>query len=161
MAKKKVACALSAVAMTLGSGILSPAVFADSQDLTGDLTLTADVTDCYTVKSGSNVTINLGEYGIECTGSNAITVENGAVLTIKGEGSVTAKTKYKAAVFNSIGGVVNIEDGTYLAEDWYTVKNLGTMTIDGGVFNQGKDNKSNASLIDNGWYDGKSVNGND
>lgn len=152
MVRNGVAYALSAVAVTLGSGILAPAVFADAQDLTADLSLTASVTDCYTVKSGNNVTIDLGGYDIECTGANAILVENGAVLTVKGNGNVSTSTAGRAAIYNNIGGTVTVEGGNYNSTNWYTVKNLGTMTIKDGTFSQGENNTSNSSLVDNGWY---------
>ena len=160
MANRKFAYAVSAVAMAAGSGLaVTSTAFATSQALTENLTLTESVANCYTVKSGSDVVIELGGHDINCSGDNAIMVENNARVTIRGTGNVNAITSGKAAIYNNIGGKTIVEGGTYNSENWYTVKNLGDMEIRGGTFNQGSENTSNASLIDNGWYNGKSATG--
>lgn len=123
-------------------------------DLKADLTLTENVTSCYVVKSGSNVTIDLGSYNITCASTDAIYVEPAATLTIKGNGIVSTSASGSAAVTNA--GTVVINGGNYSSTNWYTIKNLGTMTINEGAgeFSQGTNNASNSSLIANGWYYG-------
>ena len=164
---KKVGVGLFATAATVGAFGLAPGALAVS--LEEDLTLTGDVAECYTIPAGKTVTVDLAGHTITCTGDNAFLVENGATLTIKGDsengGEVKAMTKGKAAVYNNVGGTVIIDDGDYYADNWYTVKNLGTMTIEDGTFSQNEkmysntDGYSNASLIANGWYNAKKLNG--
>ena len=86
---------LSLIAFTL----LVPNVFAS--ELTENLTLEDDSTECYVVKTGSNITIDLNGHNITCTGADAIYVENNATLTMKGEGTVQSVTSGKAAIFNN------------------------------------------------------------
>ena len=91
---------------------LVPFVYAE--ELTENLTLESDSTNCYVVKSGSNVTIDLNGHNITCTGSDAIYVEKDATLTIRGEGVVQTFTSGKAAIFNN--GTVILNGGTYTTE---------------------------------------------
>lgn len=161
MAKHKTFSALSAAAMAMGAfSMLPTAVMAGTSnvELDENLTLTESVAACYVVKAESNVTIDLGGFDITCADGSAITVEKGATATIKGTGNVISKTG-GAAVFNK-GGNVTIESGTYQASNWYTVKNLGDMTIKNGTFD-GVEHTPDSSLIVNGWYNGKGSHGND
>ncbi len=159
MAKHKIFSALSVAATAMGAfSMLPTAVMAGTSvvEIEKDETLTGSVAACYVVKAGSEVTIDFGSFDITCANGSAITVEKGATATIKGSGNVISKTN-GAAVFNK-GGNVTIENGTYLAENWYTIKNLGTMTFNDGTVG-GTEHKSNSSLFVNGWYDGKSTTG--
>ena len=164
MAKHKTFSALSAAAMAMGAfSMLPTAVMAgtSSVELNENLTLTENVAACYVVKAESNVTIDLGGFNITCADGSAITVEKGATLVVKDSkniGEVISKTG-GAAVFNK-GGNVTIESGTYQANNWYTVKNLGDMTIENGTFD-GVEHTPDSSLIVNGWYNGKGSHGND
>lgn len=161
MAKHKTFSALSAAAMAMGAfSMLPTAVMAGTSnvELDENLTLTESVAACYVVKAESNVTIDLGGFDITCADGSAITVEKDATATIKGTGNVISKTG-GAAVFNK-GGNVTIESGTYQANNWYTVKNLGDMTIENGTFD-GVEHIPDSSLIVNGWYNGKGSHGND
>lgn len=110
--------------------------------------LDADYTEQIDVQ-GKSITIDLNGHNLTVTG-HAIVVENDAKLTLTGNGNVNSTS---AAILNK-GGEVTVNGGTYNSSSWYTVKNLGTMTINGGSFTQGTNNKSNASLIDNGWVEG-------
>lgn len=94
-----------------------------------------------------DTTIDLNGKKLEVADTHAIVVMKGATLTIKGNGNVIAD---KAAIFNK-GGVVNILGGSYLSNTWYTIKNLGVMTIKDGMIN-GVKQKNNSSLVDNGYY---------
>ena len=163
----KVGVGLVIVAATAGVFGLAPGALAMS--LEENLTLNGDVEKCYTIPEGKTVTVDLNGYTITCAGDNAFIVEDGATLTIKDDnedkGAVKAMTKGKAAVYNKVGGTVTIDGGNYYADNWYTVKNLGTMTIEDGTFSQNEkmysntDGYSNASLIANGWYNAKKLNG--
>ncbi len=161
MAKYKTISTLSVAAIAMGTfASLPTAVMAgsDLSTITDDLTLTDSVAMCYTVKNtGKAITIDLSGYNITCADGSAITVEEGATVTIKGAGKVVSNTN-GAAVFNKRGNVT-IESGTYQADNWYTIKNLGTMVINGGEVG-GTEHKANSSLVDNGWYDGASKTGN-
>lgn len=113
-----------------------------------DYVFEEDSTEFIEVKENANVVIDLNGKTLNVTGSNdAIIVNKGATVTITGDGKVFAK---QAAVFNK-GGHVTIENGTYDSSEWYTIKNLGTMIIKNGSFNQSNKNSANASLIANGW----------
>lgn len=161
MAKHKLSYALPVAAMAMGAFAAMPtAVMADSTavELTEDKTLTASVSECYTVKAGKTVTIDFKNFDITCENGSAITVEEGATATITGTGNVISKTN-GAAVLNK-GGNVTIKSGTYRADNWYTIKNMGTMIIDGGVIG-GTEHKNNSSLVVNGWADGKGTSVND
>ena len=114
------------------------------------LTLNGDSTEPIVIESGKTETIDLNGKTLNVSSNkNAITINEGAVVTIKGNGTVYAES---AAIFNN-GGTVTIENGTFSSSKFYTVKNLGKMTINGGLFNQYKEkNSSNSSLIANGFY---------
>ncbi len=160
MAKYKTISTLSVAAIAMGAfASLPTAVMAgsDLSTITDDLTLTKSVTMCYTVaNTGKAITIDLNGHGITCADGSAITVEKGATVTIKGTGNVVSN-KNGAAVLNK-GGDVTIESGTYRADNWYTIKNLGTMVINDGAFG-GTEHKADSSLVDNGWYKGDSITG--
>ncbi len=138
---------------------LVPFVYAS--ELTENLTLEDDSTECYVVKTGSDITIDLNGHNITCTGADAIYVENNATLTMKGEGTVQSVTSGKAAIFNN--GTVYLNGGTYSANvettKYYTILNHGYMTIKNGVtVEQTGYVSTTASLIDNGYYDFTSAN---
>ncbi len=161
MAKHKLSYALPAAVMAMGAFAAMPtAVMAGTsvEHLTSDLSLTESVAKCYIVDAKSTVTIDLNGFDITCADGSAIAVEKDATATIKGSGNVISKTG-GAAVFNK-GGNVTIKSGTYQANNWYTVKNLGTMTIEDGVFD-GVEHEADSSLIVNGWANGKGSSVND
>lgn len=138
---------------------LVPFVYAS--ELTENITLEDDSTECYVVKTGSDITIDLNGHNITCTGADAIYVENNATLTMKGEGTVQSVTSGKAAIFNN--GTVNLNGGTYSANvettKYYAILNHGYMTIKNGVtVEQTGYVSTTASLIDNGYYDFTSTN---
>jgi len=155
---KKIFLASSIATLSL-AGMLSFNNNASALELTKDKTLTENVTECYTIPSNKNVTIDLAGYDITCNSGNAIEVKDGAALTIKGTGNVKAEGSESAAIYNNIGGTTTIESGKFESANWYTIKNLGTITINGGTFSQGDGITSNASLIANGWYDSASNTG--
>ncbi len=132
-----------------------------------DLTLTEDLKESITVKSGSNVTLDLAGFNMTNTAKDhTITIEKGATLTIKGKGTATNTSDQKAVINNN--GTVVINGGDYYRKDvkekkengkvitprntYYVVLNHGKMTINGGSF---KIDDGISSLIDNGWYNPK------
>ena len=126
-----------------------PSIFA--LDLTEDLTLEDDSTECYVVKRESDITLNLNGHNITCADMDAIYVENGAKLTIEGEGVISSTKSNYAALFNN--GSVILNGGTLKADDSVThycaILNHGVMTIneEATVLQVNYDNS--ASLIDN------------
>lgn len=111
-------------------------------------TLQEDSNEYIEVAENANVIIDLNEKTLEVTGkSDAIIINDGATVVIKGNGKVLSE---QAAIFNK-GGSVTVENGSFDSSVWYTIKNLGTMTINGGTFTQSNKNAGNSSLIANGW----------
>lgn len=117
--------------------------------ISSDYKLDADSEEAIVVDANSTVTIDLNGKTLNVTG-DAITVNEGAKVVITGNGAVNAT---KAAVVNKSGDVT-IQNGSFNSSNWYTLKNLGKMVINGGTITQGTNNKSNASLVANGWYNG-------
>lgn len=137
--------------------LFAPNVFAS--ELTENLTLESDSTECYVVKSGSTVTLDLNGHNITCTGTDAIYVENGAELTVKGEGVVQSVTQNMAGLFNN--GTVTLNGGTFTADNsitkYYSILNHGIMTINKNV-TVSQTNYTTSSLFDNGYYNYDSTN---
>ena len=110
--------------------------------------LMADVTQTVTIPADKDLTLDLN--GKNITVSSGCAIVNKGKLTVTGNGEVTAE---KAAVANFPGAVANLNGGTYSSSNWYVIKNLGTMTIDGPVTVKKPDGSTDtSSLIDNGWY---------
>ena len=139
----------------LNFAMLSMVVFpfaVSAKDIDKDLTLTEDLKESITVKSGSNVTLDLAGFNMTNTDKDhTITIEKGATLTIKGKGTVTNTSHQKAVINNE--GTVTINGGDYYRKDvtnntYYVLLNHGKMTINGGSF---KIESGISSLIDNGW----------
>ena len=126
---------------TLGAAITA------AQD--GDtIMLLKDVTENVTIPEGKERTLDLN--GKNITVNSGCAIVNKGNLTVTGNGEVTAE---KAAVANFPGAVANLNGGTYSSSNWYVIKNLGTMTIDGPVTVKKPDGSTDtSSLIDNGWY---------
>ena len=115
------------------------------------ITLTANIdlgTDGITIPEGETVTLKLNGHSLTSTGEDTISVKG--KLIVEGEGSVTSTGKGKGALVNYPGGEVELKGGSYNAEEWYTLKNMGTMSIYSGVTVQAETDDS--SLIANGWY---------
>ena len=131
-----------------------------AKDLTQDYKLEQNETENLVVKSGSNITIDLNGYNLTTTNIDAITVELGATLTIKGEGTVEARGgNNNASLYNN--GTTTITSGTFLKDEskgsYYSILNHGNLTITGGTVKL--INFTTSSLIDNGYYNyGKSTN---
>ena len=152
---KKVLATILALVMALG---LTTAAWADattveastSELATGTYALTADVTltgGKLTIPANADVTLDLGTFKL--TGS----IVNKGKLKVIGTGSVVATAAGTAAVANFPDGTVTLSGGTYESANWYVIKNMGEMYINGPVNVQKPQGSTDtSSLIDNGWY---------
>lgn len=129
--------------------------------------LAADITGDVVVPEGVNITIDLN--GKKITNSDGHTITNNGTLTIEGEGTVDNITHGKAALYNK--GTVTLNGGTFDrtqengqsdsssgGNSYYTIKNVGNMTINEGVNvltakGNGKLGRF-SSLVANGYYNG-------
>ena len=123
------------------------------------ITLTANIdlgTDGITIPAGATVTLKLNGFSLT---SMADTISVKGALTVEGEGSVTSTGSAKGALVNYPGATVELKGGSYNAEEWYTLKNMGNMSIYSGVTVEAETDGS--SLIANGWYGGNGDNDRD
>ena len=126
------------------------------------ITLLKDTTEDVTVSSNKKIILDLNGKKLTNVINNTITIENGAELTVTGNGTVDNVTHEKSAIYNK--GTATLENGTFdrsaeagkNADDnggnsYYTVLNHGIMTVEPGVTvnNSGK----YSSLFENGYYD--------
>ena len=118
------------------------------------VTLLKDVTANVTIPTDETITLNLN--GNDITVNDGCAIVNKGTLTVTGSGNVTTSADESAAVANFPDAIATLNGGTYSSSNWYVIKNLGTMTIDGPVTVKKPDNSTNtASLIDNGWVSNK------
>ena len=112
----------------------------------GAYVMSGDTTATIKVPNGKNATLDLnGKTLTNKTGEHTIIVENGATLTITGNGIVDNVSHGKGAIVNSGEVTLNggtfkrsAEKGTYSpngngGNSWYTIANYGTMEINTGV----------------------------
>lgn len=112
----------------------------------GTYVMSEDTTATIKVPNGKNATLDLnGKTLTNKTGEHTIIVENGATLTITGNGIVDNVSHGKAAIYNKGEVTLNggtfersAEKGTYSpygngGNSWYTIANYGTMEINTGV----------------------------
>ena len=112
----------------------------------GTYVMSEDTTATIKVPNGKNATLDLnGKTLTNKTGEHTIIVENGATLTITGNGIVDNVSHRKAAIYNEGEVTLNggtfersAEKGTYSSygnggNSWYTIANYGTMEINTGV----------------------------
>ena len=112
----------------------------------GTYVMSEDTTATIKVPNGKNATLDLnGKTLTNKTGEHTIIVENGATLTITGNGIVDNVSHRKGAIVNS--GEVTLNGGTFKrsaengiyspygngGNSWYTIANYGTMEINTGV----------------------------
>lgn len=120
----------------------------------GEVTLGANITASITISAGQTVTLNLGAFTL--TGDGDHTITNNGTLTVVGSGKVENTVGGKAALFNNVNAVANLNGGTFEGTTWYVIKNLGTITMNGASVAQ---NDAGSSAIDNGWYDSTNTSG--
>lgn len=123
----------------------------DAKNIDKDLKLSENISEDIVVKSGANITIDLNGYNITTTNKDAIKVELGATLTLKGKGTIEAVGSGVASIYNN--GTVTMNDVTLLKDEskgnYYAVLNHGIMTIKSGTVIM--KNYKSSSLIDNGY----------
>ena len=118
---------------------------------TAEIKLLNDVTESINIPSGVTVTLDLNDKNINVNTESAII--NKGTLTVKGNGNVSASGAQHAAVANFPDASATLNGGTYISANWYVIKNLGTMVIDGKVSVKKPDGSTDtSSLVDNGWY---------
>ena len=139
--------ALAEVSAAAGTAL--PAAVDDVITLeNGTYVMSEDTTATIKVPNGKNATLDLnGKTLTNKTGEHTIIVENGATLTITGNGIVDNVSHGKGAIVNSGEVTLNggtfkrsAEKGTYYGNgygnggnSWYTIANYGTMEINTGV----------------------------
>lgn len=143
-----VAVMLPVMAMAEGANVVStPDALKDAVAAGGEVTLGANIIASITIPAGTTVTLNLGAFTL--TGDGDHTITNNGTLTVVGSGKVENTKGGKAALFNNVNAVANLNGGTFEGTTWYVIKNLGTITMNGASVDQ-KD--AGSSAIDNGWY---------
>ena len=130
------------------------------------VTLLKDVTANVTIPADKTITLNLN--GMTLTNVDDHTILNNGNLTITGTGRVDNISHAKGALYNK--GTVVINGGTFDRSQengmnkgesgqnsWYTIKNVGTMTINDGATVQTAGNNAAlgkfSSLVSNGYFD--------
>lgn len=128
--------------------------------------LLKDAEENITIPAGKTITIDLN--GKILTNVNSHTILNNGTLTITGAGKVDNISHGKGALYNK--GTVFVNGGTFDrskengknsndsgSNSWYTIKNVGTMTInDGATVQTAGENASLgkfSSLVSNGYFD--------
>ena len=119
----------------------------DAIETSGEVKLDADYTDAITIPAGKTITLDLNGHNLTVTGADAIS--NKGTLTIKGSGKVNAESNGYGVIVNYPGATCTVDGGDYLAKGWYTIKNMGEMTINNLTFKN--DVANGASMIDNGY----------
>lgn len=127
------------------------------------VTLLKDVTEDVTIPAGKTITLDLN--GKTLTNVKDHTILNNGNLTIAGTGKVDNISHAKGALYNK--GTVVVNGGTFdrskengknkgESGSWYTIKNVGTMTINDGAIVQTAGNNASlgkfSSLVSNGYF---------
>ena len=126
--------------------------------------LGADITASITIASGKTITLDLNGHKLTNTDGQH-TITNNGTLTITGTGTVDNVSHARAALFNNEGATAVLNGGSFTRsqengktkEDsgnnsFYTIQNLGTMTINAGV--SVTQNGCFSSMVANGYYNG-------
>ena len=141
---------------------------------TGDtVKLVNNVTENVTIPAAKTITLDLN--GMTLTNLDDHTILNNGNLTIMGTGRVDNISHAKGALYNK--GTVVINGGTFDRSrengmnkgesgqnSWYTIKNVGTMTINDGATVQTAGNNAAlgnfSSLVSNGYFNDNDYNTN-
>lgn len=123
------------------------------------VTLLKNTVEDVVIPAGKTITLDLNGKKLTNKTGHTITVEQGATLTINGEGTVDNVAHQKTTIYNK--GTVTLNGGTYdrSKEDgikdsntYYTLLNHGTMTVANVTVN----NKGGySSLFENGYFNQK------
>lgn len=153
---------------------LTAAIQAVQDGIQGNIELLDNVTESITIPAGVDVTLDLN-------GKTLTNEEGKDTISNYGTLTITDSSENKAGIVDNVthtyGALVNYPSGTVIlnggtltrsAENdgtdgnknsWYTIKNMGNMTIKKDVtVTTGKNGTGggSSSLIANGWYDGSS-----
>ena len=145
---------------------LQAAIDAASGSETTVVVLLNDLTESITIDSGKNVTIDLNGHKLTNTdGQHTITNNGTLTITATNGGTVDNVSHARAALFNNEGATAVLNGGSFTRsqengktkEDsgnnsFYTIQNLGTMTIYAGV--SVTQNGCFSSMVANGYYNG-------
>lgn len=125
----------------------------NSESKTLEIKLLNNAPESINIPVGYVITLDLNGKNITVTAGDAIV--NKGTLTVKGDGEVSTTASVNAAVANFPDASAILNGGTYISANWYVIKNLGAMVIDGKVSVKKPDgNENTASLVDNGWVNG-------
>lgn len=141
----------------------------DAGETETTIKLAADITGDVVIPEDANITIDLNGKKITNSVGHTIIIMNNGTLTIKGEGTVDNITHGKAALYNK--GTVTLNGGTFDrtqengqsdsssgGNSYYTIKNVGNMTINEGVNVLTAEGNGElgrfSSLVANGYYNG-------
>ena len=131
-------------------------ILEDNLDLTGEtdpLVVTSNLTlnlNGKNLKGGKVYDTAAGMTGIDIA---AISVDNGATLTIEGEGNIEGSS-YGVYAKN---GTLNIKNGNFTAETSAVQVGAATVNIEGGTFsNTDEDKRYTINCLDANWKDGTS-----
>lgn len=123
----------------------------DRELLDGDYILETDIHGQVVIKAGQAVTLNLNGHNITSSNKDAIVVNDGATLIVKGDGTIEAVGNSVASLYNHRGDVT-LDGGTFLKDEgkgiYYSVLNQGKMTINSATI--WMDNTDSSSLLANG-----------
>ena len=141
---------------------------------TGDtVKLVNNVTENVTIPAAKTITLDLN--GMTLTNVDDHTILNNGNLTIMGTGRVDNISHAKGALYNKGTVVINggtfdrsrengINKGESGQNSWYTIKNVGTMTINDGATVQTAGNNAAlgkfSSLVSNGYFNANDYNTN-
>ena len=169
---KKILATILALVMALAlcsvswadDGVTTAEALAAAVEAGGEIKLGANITASITIAAGKDVTLNLNGYTLTNTDGQH-TITNNGTLTITGTGTVDNVSHARAALFNNEGATAVLNGGSFTRsqengktkEDsgnnsFYTIQNLGTMTINDGVLV--KQGGGFSSMVANGYYDG-------
>ena len=132
----------------------------EARDIEKDLTLSQDITEDLVVKSGKNVTIDLNGFNITTTNKDAIKVELGATLTLKGKGKIEAVGIGVAGLYNNGTTVIDDKNTEIYKKEtdanvdrYYAILNHGKLTINNAKVTMDTTLGKNASsLIASGYF---------
>lgn len=119
------------------------------------ITLTANTNEDIVIPSGADITLEISA-GVTLGNVSGDTITNNGTLTVTGQGSVTSTISGKTALLNN--GKANLNGSSFSTGNtgYYTVVNHGVMTVAGASITK---NSTEASCLENGWYNSEDVSG--
>ncbi|MCI5955651.1 MAG: LPXTG cell wall anchor domain-containing protein [Clostridiales bacterium] len=112
------------------------------------ITLNRSVNANLVLSAGKTFTLKLN--GNTLTGASDDAIANKGALTVEGPGAVRNNVSGKGALVNYPDAKATLNGGEFSATSWYTIKNMGDMTINQAA--KVTTSSGSSSLIANGWY---------